>query len=90
MIIFRDDEHGIGGWDPRVVLIFSIIDYLFLYFKGVPLTFLLATKSIEHLPSWLSFFLSMFLWISGAFLIVLGPFLLFYLIYKGWQNIDKE
>lgn len=89
-MIFRDDEHGIGGWDPRVVLIFSIIDYLHFYFQGIPLTFLLANKCIEFLPFWLSFFLAISIWIMGSFLIVLGPLLLVYLIFKGWQNIDKE
>lgn len=83
-MIFRDDEYSLGGYDIRALIIFSAIDYLFLYTKGHILTWIIADYLTDILPFWLGFIPVTALLIAGCFLLICGPMCFFYLIYQGW------
>ncbi len=89
-MIFRDDEYSLGGYDIRALIIFSAIDYLFLYTKGHILTWIIAEYLFNILPTWLAFIPGMALIVGGSLLLICGPMCFFYLIHKGWQSLDKN
>lgn len=88
-MIFTEGENSIAGYDPRFILVVSALDYLFFYIDGQPLTWTIGFWLGDILPFWLGFIPFYAFYLAGVFLMLLGPFVLFWMISKGWKSLNE-
>lgn len=88
MKIESEGKFNIAGYDPRFLVVISIIDYIYFYANDTLLSWYVAKLLFDSLPDWIAFVPASALLVGGALLGLCGPLALVLIIKEGWEKMN--